>query len=134
MKAIVLHRPWADWVMLGWKSIETRTHSRFKSLQGQRIAIVAGKKIDMLWVSSALDWLTDEQIDRTIETLKLDLGGKIICTVKVGLFLTKVEKRDEPAALIECDTTRTGLVLSQIDRVEPPVPVLGRQGIFEVEL
>lgn len=34
IKCISMWQPWAWWVMRGWKTIETRTHNRFKGLAG----------------------------------------------------------------------------------------------------
>lgn len=48
MKVITLWQPWATWVVLGWKTIETRLHPRFASLAGQVIGIHAGLKFDDL--------------------------------------------------------------------------------------
>jgi predicted transcriptional regulator len=42
MKVITLWQPWASFIALGWKTIETRTHDRFKNLVCERIAIHAG--------------------------------------------------------------------------------------------
>lgn len=44
MKAISLWQPYASLIAAGKKTIETRTHSRRRSLAGQRIAIHAAKR------------------------------------------------------------------------------------------
>lgn len=46
MKCISLYQPWASAIAYGWKTIETRTHERFRGLVGERIGIHAGKKWD----------------------------------------------------------------------------------------
>src|SRR3972149_4902156 len=51
MKVITFYQPWATMILDGVKTIETRTHDRFKNLQGHRIGIHAGTKVrpEMLW-------------------------------------------------------------------------------------
>ena len=46
LTVISLWRPWCFWVMLGWKTIETRTHDRFANMMGKRIGIHAAQKWD----------------------------------------------------------------------------------------
>ena len=134
MKAISLHRPWADWVLLGWKKVETRTHARFRSLVHCRIAICAAKKWDDSAIFQARTWLTEEQIRLTEKRKAMPLGGCGICTVGVEYFLPTLHEAWQPDALIECRTLRTGLVLANVQPIIPPIPIIGRQGIFEVEL
>jgi hypothetical protein len=50
---ISLWQPWAQWVALGWKLIESRTHNRFKSLLTKRIGIHASAKWDAEWSMQA---------------------------------------------------------------------------------
>jgi hypothetical protein len=44
VKTITLHQPWASLIACGLKTIETRTHDRFRSLVGETVAIHAGKR------------------------------------------------------------------------------------------
>ena len=129
MPIITLWQPWASWIALGWKTIETRTHPRFKCLSGQRIGIHAGVKWDDNATKIALPYLTAEQIERTYKFLRI--GGAIIATAHVKDFRL-VTVKDSPAALIDCDrehTLRWGLILDEI-QVLDAIPMKGAQGIW----
>lgn len=135
MKAITLWQPWACWISHGYKTIETRTHDRFKNLKGQRIAIHASKKFDKDYKSS-FKWLFKK--DRPIKILAVSMdayfGGHIVCTAfveDVG-WLNRLHSK---YALIDCtNTKRFGLFLTDVVRLEKPIPCKGRQGIFNVEI
>ena len=136
MEAISLHQPWAQWVALNLKPIETRTHSRFKRLKGERIAIHAAKKWDPAAWDAAEEYLTPIQVARTRYLRILD--GEIICTVRV------VDARWSPLGFEEqsrldlnkkalCETG--GKFLLFLDEIKPlthTIPFRGRQGIFNV--
>jgi len=135
MKAISLHRPWAQWVALGLKTVETRTHDRFKGLVGQRIAIHAAQKWDYDWKIKVADYG------------KLDLfpgfeGDPIwrpglLCMVFVS------DGKQIPAEpfyhvmdvnrLALCDIRgRYCLLLNDLKVLEKPIPWKGGRGIFNV--
>jgi hypothetical protein len=57
LPCITLWRPWSTWIADGRKTIETRTHDRFRSLVGKRIGITrvhleedAGKSLQIAYV------------------------------------------------------------------------------------
>lgn len=127
---ISLWQPWASWVALGWKGIETRTHNRFSSLVGKTIGIHAALKWDVNAVRIAWDFLSGEQRRKTEEFLRV--GGAIICTAHVAEH-RRLELGDAPRALIECVTPRWGLVLDKIQAKEA-IPVRGKQGIWYFEV
>ena len=130
MKAIALHRPWDLLVFLGWKSIETRTHNRFQSLVGLTIAIHSAKRIDRNWREFTKPYLKSAMADQ-IEASILD-GGKIHGTVEVWDH-RPLTGHDSHGALIDCsECNRHGLDLANPRIFRKPVPVVGRQGIFEV--
>jgi hypothetical protein len=130
MKAITLHRPWADWVGLGWKTIETRTHERFRSLVGQRIAIHASLKWDEDAIEAARYYLLPWQLAAS-HAFRLDeqISGRVLCTAIVAAhrLLTATDAR---AALIECHTRRFGLFLTDRHFMAPAVKAKGHQGIW----
>lgn len=131
---ITMWLPWAMWVAWGWKTIETRTHNRFQSLVGRLIGIHAALKWDVNAIETARPYLTSERIQKTIELFKSPPSGCIVAVAqpKAHRLLTPV---DAPAALIECDTRRFGLDLgSDVQLVEKPYPVVGRQGIWKTML
>jgi hypothetical protein len=128
MKAISLWQPWAQWVILGIKPIETRLHSRFKSLKGQRIAIHAAQHWDNEAHQIAFPFLDYP----TIFCPPYPRG--ILGTVFVSDF-RKLNALDSKEALIDCDTVqRWGLILREPKILFDPIPMKGRQGIFEVPL
>ena len=124
---ISLWGPWANWVALGWKTIETRTHQRFKGLVGKRIGIHVAAHWDKQWKELAGDFLLPEQRLKTENFLHI--GGAVICTAFVRDFRLLTGK-DSPSALIDCEyAQRYGLFLSNIEVIEC-VPCKGRQGIW----
>jgi hypothetical protein len=131
-KAISIYQPWASWIAEGFKTIETRTHSRFRGLVDQRIAICSTKKIDTRAGSLALPYTTIAGVINSLEYL--DLRGVILCTAwvyKVGWL----EGEHSKAAMIDCEKTRRfGLFLNNIEKLEKPIPVIGRLGVFEVDI
>lgn len=134
-QVISLWQPWAQWVILGWKTIETRTHARFAKLAGQRIGIHAAKVWDKQAIHLARSYLTEDQIHQTFELLRVHHhdSGKVLGTVFVNEHRI-LERADAPAALIECETVRFGLLLSLPIKFAVPVPAVGRQGIFHANL
>ena len=141
MKAISLHQPWATCIAMKWKTIETRTHARFKSLEGQRIAIHAAKKVVPItsFFCECLpldgthhDILKVNNITRFVEICR----GKIVCTARVvkarwapNIGFDLREKWNKQAM---CEAA--GKFLLFLDEIEPinPIPFRGRQGIFNV--
>ena len=120
---ISLWQPWAQWIILGWKTIETRLHPRFEKLAGKRIGIHAAHCWDRQGITAAREYLTPEQISQTYEMLaarKRDGGHRL------------TEPEDAPRALIECETHRYGLFLRDHLKFSTPIPAIGRQGIFRV--
>jgi hypothetical protein len=130
MPAISLWMPWANWVSLGWKTIETRTHKRFASLKGRRIGIHASLKWDDDALDLAGEFLSEAQRIQSRNFLRL--GGGIICTAFVEDH-RELDPLDNERALIDCThVTRYGLILSDIRMLETIVPCKGKQGIFYV--
>lgn len=127
---ISMWQPWAQWVELGWKTIESRRHKRFASLAGQRIGIHRAQHWDDGWIEDARRYLTDEQFEQTMEMPTL--GSIVRCTVLVTVHRPLTIK-DEPAALIECSSLRYALVL--VDReIFEPIWMNGRQLIWRADL
>jgi len=125
-----MYSPWANWVGLGWKTIETRTHDRFKSLVGKRIGIHKALKWDDDALRIAAPYLTSIQQAARFGFLKV--GGAICWTAYV-----KEHRRlcpcDAPAALIECETERYGLLLEDVQTIEM-IPCKGKQGIWYYDI
>ena len=135
MKAISLWQPWAQWVALNLKTIETRTHSRFKCLKGERVAIHAAKKWDPAAWDAAEEYLSQVQVIATRQLRILD--GEIICTVYVSKVLwapnVDFDLRREWNKAAMCEVG--GKFLLFLDEIKPlthTIPFRGRQGIFNV--
>lgn len=135
IRIISLWQPWAQWVMLGWKTIETRLHNRFKSLAGQRIGIHAANTWDRLCFDSAGPYLSEDQRKQTLELLgnAKRAGGRLLGTVHVtGAHWLQIE--DSQAALIGCYISRFGLFLSDPTPLPAPIIMRGKQGIWRYKL
>ncbi len=136
---ITLWQPWASFVALGWKTIETRWHKRFEKLTGKVIGIHASVKWDANWLELAGPYLSGEQRNQAFG-LHI-VRGIILCTAVVHGFRALGEV-DSVKALINCGTTdnpggnsgssrvRYGLELSHVISVDPPIQTTGRQGIW----
>jgi hypothetical protein len=128
---ISLWQPWAQWVSLGWKTVETRTHKRFANLQGKRIGIHAALTWDKTAFVAAHPYLTQQQFEQSATFLKL--GGAIICTAFVAAHVELLSP-DSKAALIDCASVkRYGLILADVRPIEA-VPCAGKQGIWYAEI
>jgi hypothetical protein len=132
---ISLWQPWAQWVVIGWKTIETRTHPRFETLAGKRIGIHAAQKWDKNAIHIARPYLTDDQFHQTLEMFRTHHcdSGKILGTVFAKEHRL-LDPDDAPAALIECATERFGLIFRDPLKLDPPIAVKGRQAIFHAEV
>lgn len=134
LPCISLWQPWIYWVGLGWKTVETRLHDRFRGLAGQRIGLHAALKWDRHAIEAAVGFLTADQVEQTRDFLRF--GGHLACTAMVSeaRWLTTA---DSAASLIECRSVRRfGLVLTDV-RILPACEatyVKGRQGKFYVDL
>lgn len=141
MKVITLWQPWASFIALGWKTIETRDHDRFKNLVGETIGIHAGNVWDKNWFKLTIPYLTREQRLLTItvhqEFKKGDneFKGKILCTAKVDATRLLLPD-DSKDALIYCPddlyNRRFGLFLKDIKPIHH-VAVKGKRGIWNYE-
>ena len=140
MKAISLWQPWASLVADGVKSIETRTHDKYKWIIGQRIAIHAAKRFhrEAAHIIRASGGWTPE-LDAHYSTLDfrslLDIlnvwpAGAVVCTAFVAeaRWLTGV---DSQATLCLADGL-FGLVLRDVQKLQTPMFWRGAQGVFHV--
>ena len=136
MKVITLWQPWATWVALGWKTIETRTHNRFACLEGKTIAIHAGKKFDDKAMLIASDYLKNKGLQAEANVV-LYPKGLILCTAFVREFGFINNLAHCIDALIECHNGgegRYGLYLENITELKYPIKTKGSQGIWNFEI
>jgi hypothetical protein len=130
---ISLWQPWATWILLGWKTIETRTHARFESLQGKRFGVHAAQTWDRTGLQAARAYLTKDQVQETAAGYKSWPRGAVICTAICHVHKLTREK-DAAHALIECYTQRYGLFLRDVIAIDPPIVMRGHQGLWRAQL
>lgn len=131
MKAITLHQPWASMIAWGWKTIETRTHRRFRGLCGSRIAIHAGATWDAEARNIARPYLSlaqREMLDRKPAALprKAIVATAVVCAVRA------MQWADRLTALCPVEMGRVSYILRRIRRVDPPIACPGHQGIWTI--
>ena len=132
MKVITIHNPWAYWISLGIKKIETRIHNKFKNLINQRIAIHASKAFDTQALSLAENFVSAEYLkfDEHIESMHY---GAIVCTAFVAdhRLLTTDDSRE---ACFHCrDNQYYGLILESVKMLEKPYFCKGYQGQWNID-
>jgi hypothetical protein len=111
--ALSLWQPWATWIAQGKKTVETRS---WKTNQRRPLLICAAKKVDPNF---------------RIEALSMPIGKAVAIANLKDCRLMK--KSDEKAAMCEWYPGAYAWVLDLIYQIEP-FPVVGRQGIFKVEI
>jgi hypothetical protein len=121
-------------VAYGWKTIETRLHDRFRHLVGQRIGIHAAKRWDPSAQRAARDYLTSEQLNDPGWYFPNPRRGRLIATAMVAES-RRLRDADSAAALIDCGCTlRYGLLLTQTRPIAKPIPMVGRQGVWTIDV
>jgi hypothetical protein len=131
MKAITLYQPWATWIMLGWKTIETRTRDRFKSLKGQRIAIHAGKYFDVTAVESLEKSGFKAKFDADFKKPEIIMSA-VLCTAFV-YEVGWLRADNSENAMIDCGgLDKFGLFLNDVKILKNPLHYKGSQGIFNI--
>jgi hypothetical protein len=130
-KCISMYQPWATWLVLGWKSIETRTHPKLRCLVGKRVLIHAAKRYDPFALLAARPYLTEEQFHLSLNFSDSPRG--FIIGSALAFDFQALGREHEKGALIECETRRFGLFF---DSPRPITPIFyrGHQGIFNVEM
>lgn len=125
--AITLWQPWATWIALGWKRIETRTHDHFAWLADRRIAIHAGKKWDESYRELAGPFLSAANLDATPELAKARGAILALAVIEECCWLGA---GDSAAALCPCGPERFGLRIGDMSVFAEPIPAKGRQGAW----
>ena len=147
--AITLHQPWASLIVLGLKTVETRSWPAPTRLVGQRIAVHAGKRLvrqpgdaieQELWARWEEDW-------RVI----IPTGAVVATVVLAGMaqveHINLLESRavHDPGTEVGCavGTGRTPIdpwgdfssgrwlwFLDDVEALPEPVPAVGRQSFW----
>lgn len=134
LPALTLWQPWATFVVAGFKPIETRTHGRYRSLEGKRIAIHSAlRKPKKAELDARFDWLKDHGRDDILEEcgwfMDIYPRGYILGTALVDevRFMTP---DDEDGALCDYYPGAWAYVLNDARRFAEPIPCKGEQGIW----
>lgn len=144
MKALTIWQPWATLIAEGLKPYEFRGWPAPASLVGQRIAIHAGarpvKRPEVrlllmqlrrdggfgtgLSVAGSIDLL-----DRVFMGLSLPHSA-IVCTAIMGKPIRAADIPGQEGDSDRIDHSKWGWQLSDIHRMQPPVPATGAQGFW----
>lgn len=126
--AITLWEPWATLIARGWKTIETRTHPRLCRLQGQRIAIHAGKSFD----HEALYYFYRAYGPNhpILEVANTKCSPGTVVALADVVKARRLAPADSAAACCSCSTSLFGLDLANIVPFPEPIPARGGQGIW----
>jgi hypothetical protein len=131
------------WIFMGWKTIETRLHARFKGLVGKRIAIHAAKtKIDgaaffCQWFYDAVEKVGGPLAVQNQMMLAALWRGKILCTAvvvdaKLAPNVGFVEHEEwNKKAMCEV-ASKFCLFLDDVKKFKEPITYKGGRGIFNV--
>jgi len=133
--AISIAQPWASWIALGWKSIETRSHGNFAGLVGKRIAIHASKTWDRESLDVADVFMTPEQIQAhgRLTAAKWYPQGELVAVARVLRMQPCNHVALGRAALCWYEGG-VGYVLGDVSPLPRGIRVSGLQGIFYVDL
>lgn len=154
MKAISLHQPWASLIMLGVKRVETRSWRPPESLIGERIAIHATKWIDACVHEHPFsDYIADPVRDAPqgvlLGSVVLEGAWHIDHRADARMIAQEYHRLDErrgapvyeaePAiehelAFGDFSVGRWAWGLADVRRLIEPVPLRGRQRIFDISM
>lgn len=146
--AITVWQPWADGIAAGVKSAEFRYWTPPPRLVGKRIAIHSASRIpphrELMALVAALSG------DRTISPglLKIITNwrdkmihpgplGAIVCTAILGEPAPAnrwLRSQGHDPKAIDVDPGLFAWPLSDIRRLDPPIPAKGQQGVWSVDL
>lgn len=125
--AITLWNPWATWIWMALKTIETRRHNRLRSLAGQWVAIHASKR----WDDDAFDaagMLGQTLAAREAHRMRPNHAGRIVCMARVAEH-RRLSAEDSVRAMCPAEGL-FGLCFDRIARMTRPIAVCGHQGIW----
>ena len=120
-------------IAAGLKTIETRSHDKFRCLEGQTIAIHAAKAYDNMARGEVLRFVRKELYAQCLSILDRERSlptGAIVCTVRV-VDARPLDSYHSDHALCNC-LGKFGLFLTHARIFYNPLPFSGKQGIFTV--
>ncbi|UKP01110.1 ASCH domain-containing protein [Nostoc sp. UHCC 0870] len=140
IKAISLHQPWATFIPMGLKKYETR--SWHTSYRGQ-LLICAAKKVSTsqklthnYLINKYQQLLT--QTDNYLEWQDLPFGCAVtLVDLTACIKMTPQFINQQPETEIDTGDWKPGRFAWQLDNIRPivpPISVIGKQGLFNVEV
>ena len=125
-KTLTVYQPWASMIALGPKTVETRNHTAFAWLAGQRLAIHAGKRYDR-WSFEYLVGGGFNPLQSLLMETVVPRGAVVaVCRVTAASWLVPA---DEVRACCPIHAM-FGLFLEDVRGLIEPVPVRGKQGVW----
>ena len=138
MKALTVHQPWAQLLILGIKHIETRSWAPPEDLIGQRIAIYAGRSHDYQWgeyfFPVGQKWLKAGVILGTARLLDVGyITSSAPSETWVLWWERSIQTRYVPDNLGNYNEGRYLWLLTDPVIAKKPIPARGLQGLWEWE-
>ena len=153
MRGLTLHQPWASFISVGYKLVETRSWPAPVSVVGSRIAIHAGRR-----VPRPSEW--DDEIRDAVSGLDMPVGA-VVATALVDSCAQVLSRGYHPALGRDADPGQVWVLgrhgredrdayqvrtdpygdftelrwiwfLSDVRVVDPPVEVRGYQGLWRL--
>ena len=133
MKTLTLHQPWASLIADGRKTIETRSWPPPRALVGERIAIHAGKQVDMPLAS---EWYAGQSVPlgAILCTARIDDSARVVTGSpcwRAWWSRRRVYTRVPEDEFGDFSLGRYLWQLSAVEAVDPVVYVRGRQGLWD---
>lgn len=140
MKAFTLWQPWATFIALGIKTVETRAHFNYRGTLWTTVAIHAAqtragmasglaqaltflyRRAPEVWTAERMDELA-RQVDRE--------RGLIVAEARV-VKVDGMQPEDAEKALVPHDPRLVSYHLEDVLRFPQPIPVRGAQGLWAV--
>ncbi|YAF99518.1 MAG: ASCH domain-containing protein (plasmid) [Nodularia sp. CChRGM 3473] len=140
IKAISLHEPWASLIPMGLKKYETRSWAT--TYRGP-LLICAAKKTSTYQELTHCYFLTKYQqrlteTDNYVDWDDLPFGRAIaFVDLTACIRMTPSFIKEQPQTELDTGDWRVGRFAWQLDnirRIVPPIPITGRQGLFDAEI
>lgn len=127
MKAISLWQPWATAMWIGIKQNETRSWPI--AYRGDLVICAAKRPMDVVAREMA-------EYIRQVAGPQVFQLGVALCVVEVVAVhhITETPRDNVEAALGDYSPGRFAWVTRNLRRLKKPIPVIGRQGLFDVQL
>lgn len=152
MKAISLHQPWASLIMCGAKRVETRSWRPPEALIGQRIAIHAAKRIDDCVLDHPFsDYIADPVRDApqgvVLGSVVIEGAWHMDHPADAKMIAHEYHRLDVPrkgAPVWDEEATAHELAfgdftvgrwawgLAEVRQLDKPLPLRGRQRVFDI--